>query len=117
MMTGGGLFLLRWRKWRGISARRLPGSRSLRPTLGWFTIGWNERVVTNTRATIIKACAERQAIYEAKKVRAQERGNDDSFDRAQVGYEVCTYLLTDILLALDMAPAEIDDDDRVKGAA
>lgn len=66
---------------------------------------------------IIKACAERQVIYEAKMARALERGKGDSFDRAQMGYEVCAYLLTDILLALDMAPAEIDDDDRVKGAA
>lgn len=67
----------------------------------------------DTRSAIIKACADRQVIYEAKKVRALDRDNDDSFDRAQAGYEVCTYLLADILRALDMAPAEIGDDDRI----
>jgi len=72
--------------------------------------------MTDTRAAIIKACADRQAIYEAKRSQAFEQGNDDRFDEFTTASEVCTYLLADILRALDMAPAEIGDGDRIKAA-
>lgn len=35
------LFIIFWRRWKGMHAFRLPDGRSVRIVIGWLTIGWN----------------------------------------------------------------------------
>lgn len=70
--------------------------------------------MSEIRDKIIKACAERQAVYSEKRERALNKDDDGRWDEMQMGYEACTYILADVLRALGLQPAELDDDDRIK---
>jgi hypothetical protein len=67
-----------------------------------------------TRTAIINAVAARQRIYVAKRTEAFNRDRDEQFERMGMAVEVCSYVLADVLSALDLPMADDDADDLIE---